>query len=122
MDAVGDPTALTPVIGGKVRSGLDGAVAALAERQHGVGLRDATGWVEADCVWRAPRVVVELDGYASHGTRAAFDRDRARDRALQAAGWRVVRITWRHLHEERDDLVAELRALLGATRPQLPRS
>src|SRR5204863_5525897 len=44
-------------------------------------------------------LVVELDGHAVHGTRTAFERDRARDRAFQAAGWRVIRVTWRQLHE-----------------------
>ena len=84
----------------------------LPRPQVNVGLEHASGWVEADCVWREAGVVVELDGYASHGTRAAFDRDRARDRALEAAGWRVSRVTWAHLHHERDTVVAELRALL----------
>jgi len=72
----------------------------------------AGGWVEADCVWRAGGLVVELDGYASHGTRSAFERDRARDRALQVAGWRVVRVTWRQLHERPDAVASELRMLL----------
>ncbi len=50
------------------------------------------GFVEADCVWRASRLIAELDGRAVHDTAAAFERDRARDRVLNAAGWRVVRI------------------------------
>jgi predicted transcriptional regulator of viral defense system len=74
----------------------------------------AGGWVEADCVWHAGGLVVELDGYASHGTRSAFERDRARDRALQVAGWRVVRITWRQLHERPDAVASELSMLLSA--------
>lgn len=69
--------------------------------------------LEADCVWHDARLVAELDGYASHGTRSAFERDRARDRRLQAAGWRVIRVTWWHLLEEPATLVRELRALLG---------
>ena len=87
--------------------------AGLPAPEVNVALAHASGWVEADCVWRALGVVAELDGYASHGTRAAFERDRARDRALQAAGWHVARITWRHLEEEPDVVVAELRELLG---------
>ena len=46
---------------------------------------------EVDAVWREAKLIVELDGWASHGTRAAFVRDRARDRRLTAAGWRPVR-------------------------------
>jgi very-short-patch-repair endonuclease len=45
---------------------------------------------------------------------AAFERDRCRDRALQAASWRVVRITWRQLHDDSAAVVADLRGLLGA--------
>lgn len=77
------------------------------------------GPVEADCVWHGARVVAELDGYAHHGTRAAFERDRARDRRLQAAGWRVIRITWRQLHDEPGAVAAEVRALLCPSRPSL---
>ena len=44
------------------------------------------GFVEADCVWRRSRLIAELDGRAVHGTAAAFERDRARDRALSADG------------------------------------
>jgi very-short-patch-repair endonuclease/predicted transcriptional regulator of viral defense system len=71
---------------------------------------------EADFAWPAHHLVVELDGYETHGTRHAFERDRARDRALQAQGWRVVRVTWRQLHDDRAAIAAELRALLAARR------
>jgi very-short-patch-repair endonuclease len=69
---------------------------------------------ECDCVWREPRVIVELDSRSVHDTGSAFERDRARDRALQAAGWRVIRVTWRHLHREREPLAADLRTILRA--------
>ena len=71
------------------------------------------GFVEADCVWRRSRLIAELDGRAVHGTAMAFERDRARDRALNAAGWRVVRITWRQLRGEPRELAEDLAALLG---------
>jgi predicted transcriptional regulator of viral defense system len=69
-------------------------------------------WYEVDCLWRAERVVVELDGRAIHDTKQAFETDRARDRILQAAGYRVIRITWRQLHESPAAVAADLRALL----------
>jgi hypothetical protein len=69
-------------------------------------------WLECDCVWRSKRVVVELDGRAAHATTAAFERDRARDRALNAEGWRTVRITWRQLHDERRAIAADLMKML----------
>lgn len=71
-------------------------------------------WYEVDCLWRQHGLVVELDGREVHGTGAAFESDRARDRILQAAGFRVIRITWRQLHESPDAVAADLRALLRA--------
>lgn len=55
------------------------------------------GGYTVDCLWPDQRVVAELDGYAFHRTRAAFERDRERDLVLTAAGYRTVRITWRGL-------------------------
>jgi very-short-patch-repair endonuclease len=69
-------------------------------------------WLECDCVWRPQRLVVELDGRAAHATAVAFERDRGRDRALHAQGWRVVRITWRQLHNESRSIAADLTRML----------
>ncbi|MDP9385870.1 MAG: endonuclease domain-containing protein [Actinomycetota bacterium] len=69
---------------------------------------------ESDAVWRAQRLIVEPDGRAVHGTRRAFEADRARDRALTVAGWRVIRITWRQLHRDRPALAGDLRRLVRA--------
>jgi very-short-patch-repair endonuclease len=74
--------------------------------------------VELDFLWPDARVVVELDGYATHGTRAAFEDDRARDRLLLASGLRPVRVTWRHLHDDAARLERDLRALLSV--PPVP--
>jgi very-short-patch-repair endonuclease len=68
--------------------------------------------LEVDAAWRDARLIVELDGYATHGTRRGFERDRKRDRQLAAAGWRVIRLTWRELSGG-EALARELRALLG---------
>jgi len=67
---------------------------------------------EVDCVWPEQRLIVELDGHASHSPTHAFELDRARDRRLEAAGWRVIRITWRQLEQEPDLVEADLRRLL----------
>jgi len=64
-----------------------------------------------DAVWRTQRVAVELDGWQDHGTRRAFERDRERDAALTAAGWRVVRFTYRQVRQRPDAVVETLRRL-----------
>jgi very-short-patch-repair endonuclease len=66
-----------------------------------------------DAAWPDHRLIAELDSYAIHTTRRTFEADRARDRALTTAGWRVVRITWRQLHHDATPLAAQLRTLLG---------
>jgi very-short-patch-repair endonuclease len=55
---------------------------------------------------------VGLDGRDGHLNAHAFESDRARDRSLQAAGWRVVRVTWRQLREEPREIAAHLYSLL----------
>ena len=56
---------------------------------------------EVDAVWPDRRLVVEVDGYAYHGHRAQFERDRRKDLALTAAGYRVIRVSWRQLTPSR---------------------
>lgn len=68
---------------------------------------------EVDFHWPDQCLIVELDGRAAHHTRIAFERDRARDRALQAAGWRVVRITWHQLQDEPAQIAGDLVRLLS---------
>jgi very-short-patch-repair endonuclease len=53
------------------------------------------GECKPDFHWPSHQLIVETDGWQSHKTRAAFERDRAKDAALTAAGYRVVRFTWR---------------------------
>jgi very-short-patch-repair endonuclease len=67
---------------------------------------------EVDALWPRQRLAAELDSWEFHSHRAAFERDRARDTALQAAGYRTIRITHRRLHTEATVLAIELRALL----------
>lgn len=40
--------------------------------------------LEVDFLWPAAKLVVEVDGHAFHGHRAAFERDRTRDQTLVA--------------------------------------
>jgi predicted transcriptional regulator of viral defense system len=69
---------------------------------------------KADFVWRAERLVVETDGWGSHGTRRAFENDRRRDRDLRLAGWDVVRFTWRDVEREPGEVTSVLARLWAA--------
>lgn len=72
-----------------------------------------------DLLWAEGRLVVELDGYADHGTRAAFLRDRHRDFELRLSGYAVLRLPndeiaqdcWLALEKIRD-LVRQRRQVL----------
>ena len=70
------------------------------------------GW-EVDAVWDAQRLVVEVDGRTYHGTHASFERDRRKDADLMLAGYRVLRITWRRLTREPDQVIALIATALS---------
>ena len=70
---------------------------------------------EVDFVWPDARLIVETDSHTYHGTADAFERDRARDARLTAAGWRVVRFTRRQVRFD-DAVVADLLQLLVSAR------
>jgi very-short-patch-repair endonuclease len=71
------------------------------------------GWL-VDAVWFEQRVVVELDGRTAHSTPRAIENDHRRDLELRAAGYRILRYTWRQVTETPELVVADLRAALGA--------
>ena len=70
------------------------------------------GGYEVDAAWVGRRLVAELDSWLHHGGRRSVESDRARDAALQVAGHRVVRVTWRRLAKEPARVARELEALL----------
>ncbi len=94
---------------------VDAAILEPARRQHGIvahrelvslglsrsaiGRRGERGWL----------VVLHRGVYA-----IAYERDRERDRILDAAGWRPVRITWRQLTQTPDEVERDLRRMLRA--------
>jgi Protein of unknown function (DUF559) len=69
--------------------------------------------IQVDCLWPGD-VIVELDGFAGHGTRVAFLEDRARDRRLRVAGYGVIRIAPEQLQDEAEEIAADLRHLLAS--------
>jgi very-short-patch-repair endonuclease len=67
-----------------------------------------------DFLWRRRRLIVELDGYRTHSSRSAFERYRRRDAELAAAGYQVIRVTWRQVSEEPYSVIALLSQALAA--------
>jgi very-short-patch-repair endonuclease len=63
---------------------------------------------EVDLLWRDAALVVEVDGYAFHSGRAAFEEDRRRDAELAARGLTVVRVTWRQLADQPEAVVVRI--------------
>lgn len=69
---------------------------------------------EVDFLWPEQRLVVEIDGFVHHGDRASFEADRARDAALAARGFTVIRVTWRQLVDEPEVVIARLAQALAS--------
>ena len=99
----------------RTRSVLEEEFIVLCER-HSLAPPDMNVLVEGfevDAVWFHHKVVVELDGLAAHGTPARLERDHTRDLVLRAAGYTVLRYTWKQTTETPELVVADLRRHLG---------
>jgi predicted transcriptional regulator of viral defense system len=73
--------------------------------------------IRADFAWTDLKIVVETDGQKTHGTNQAFESDRRRDQRLTAAGWTVIRTTWRQMQYRAYELRETLLKLLGPGSP-----
>jgi very-short-patch-repair endonuclease len=104
--------------GGRIRSTLEQLFLPFLD-DHRIPRPRLNAWLsvgehryQVDCLWPEARLIGELDGFKSHGTKRAFRKDRKRDRRLGAAGFRVVRITEDQVLEEPLALAADLLAIL----------
>jgi very-short-patch-repair endonuclease len=69
-------------------------VRGLPEPERQVNLGGRLGWIgQVDFLWRDERVVVETDGGAYHDSLTDRADDERRDRALESAGWVVLRFS-----------------------------
>jgi hypothetical protein len=68
---------------------------------------------ELDCYWPEFRFAVELDLFETHGTRAAFERDRLRQEDLMLVGIGMTRVTGPRLEREPEMVVRRVRRLLA---------
>ncbi|MGI8731647.1 MAG: endonuclease domain-containing protein [Solirubrobacteraceae bacterium] len=69
---------------------------------------------ECDFYWPDHRLIVETDGWQTHGTRQRFCDDRLRDAEHVARGLRVVRLTYDRVIDEPRAVEALLLRLLDA--------
>jgi very-short-patch-repair endonuclease len=91
-------------------------------RRSGLPMPAANFWVgeyEVDAYWPAERFGVELDVYETHGTRAAFERDRRRQEDLKLRGIETIRITGPRLDREPAKVIERVAALLQQRSRQL---
>ena len=56
-------------------------------------------WYMLDIQFRQTKLVIEIDGYAYHSDREAFEEDRHRQNDLTRAGWTILRFTWDMLND-----------------------
>jgi hypothetical protein len=87
----------------------------LCER-HGIPMpkvNERVAGFKVDALWRARRVIVELDGHQSHAYPAAAERDRGRELVLRSAGFNVLRYTWQQVVAQPELVVADLRRTLA---------
>jgi hypothetical protein len=76
------------------------------------------GQCDVDFLWRDARLIVETDGYRFHRGRANFEHDRRRQTQLVAAGYEVLRFSWRQVIDEPRVVAATIR--VGLSRSQVP--
>jgi hypothetical protein len=73
---------------------------------------------ELDCYWPEHRFAVELDVFETHGTRAAFERDRKRQEDLLLLGIAMTRVTGPRLEREPQQVIERVARLLSARAPR----
>jgi hypothetical protein len=80
-----------------------------------VDLGDVERWIgRVDFLYRAERLVIEVDGAAWHTGPIAEREDEARDRDLTNAGFRVRHFDWTAVTERPAEVAATIRRLLRA--------
>ena len=67
-----------------------------------------------DFFWPQHDLIVEVDGYRFHSSPRSFESDRRRDAILEAAGYRVMRVTWKQLEDEPVAVAVRLAQALAA--------
>lgn len=100
---------------GSKRSALESDFLALCKR-FGLPRPEVNVMVaghEVDFLFRDQGLVVETDGWSTHGTRRAFERDRRRDIDLARHGLRHIRLTHDRIAHEAAGVAHDVGSLLA---------
>jgi very-short-patch-repair endonuclease len=98
-------------------SELEDRFLSLVVRTHGLPRPSMNAYVagfKVDALWPIERLVVELDGWAFHHHRAAFQGDRTRDARLATAGYAVLRFTYADVMERPAWMAQTIGAMLAS--------
>ncbi len=80
-----------------------------------VNIRHKGAWIaRVDLAHRRLRIVIECDGFETHGTLDAMTRDCIRHTKLSAAGWRTLRFTWYQVMHRPEWVVERIRDTIAA--------
>jgi very-short-patch-repair endonuclease len=83
--------------------------------QPQVNIRKGGKWVgRVDLAHRGLRIVIECDGFDTHGGREAFVTDLVRHTELTAAGWRTLRFTWEQVMFHPEWVLEQVRLAIAA--------
>lgn len=88
-------------------------------REHGLpapAVNAVVGSYQPDFLWMTERLIVETDGFGSHGTFASFKGDRRRDVDLKLAGFSVSRFSYEDVLRYGTETGHRLKGLLELSR------
>ena len=80
----------------------------------GLEIADAEGTMHPDLAYPRERIAFEYEGDVHRTDRATWMRDLTRRERMEAAGWRVIRVTAADVFAHPDALVARVRRILAS--------
>jgi hypothetical protein len=107
---------------GFTRSGFERRMVRLCMRgnialpQTNVLIATDSGTFEADCLWRAERLIIECDSHRWHDNPVTAESDALKDQAFTDAGWRVHRLRWSQIVRASQRAAQTVRNLLEQQR------
>jgi very-short-patch-repair endonuclease len=82
------------------------------EFQHVIRSSDGRFLGRPDFVLMEPKVIIEVNGWASHSSPTATDHDGRRANRLLAHGWLILTFSWNRVRYESADVADEIRTVV----------